>query len=419
MKKVLRIFLCFAFLLLAVAAIGTTSVSAASKMKNNKKVSVSVKAGATKKYSIKVSEYSHYSLTTTASYDDRMNISIKLTDKAGKEIITDSGKWSSNKSDSKLYDMTMETYLVPGTYYLTFKLDSGSPKWTHTVVSKISKFKALKNSKKTSVTLAVGETKYYKVTAAKSGHFLFTTASKSSYDIDFYLLDKNGVELDDDDTNPDWTFDEAAGKKSMNWHTVDITKGTYYLKIVNRTGSKQTIKVGAYLKTDDVKTSYAWVLVDTQIDVEDDYRRDDGMYVDHYKATENEHIHEAEAHYDKNDNRYGTTIGTCQTPPSIIHQKEKVGLHITLDFSGTTGGDSIHVRPEFPDVSYGANTGYTKFATENGDQNFWAGINDDSNHYDEVVYGTLPDGEPGKQFAIFFNGCGANTKWIYEYKLVD
>lgn len=250
MKKFLRIALCSALLLLVFAVAGTTSAEAASRLKLNKTNKVTVKAKAKNTYKIKISQYSTLKITTTASYRNRMDITIKVIDSKGNNVITDSGKWTAQSENSDMNDLLMETLIAPGTYTVTFENSSSSDKWSNNVKLTCKPFTLLKNSKKTTVSLDKGGTKIYRIVSKKDGHFFITTGSKSSYDIDFYLLDRNGEQLDDDDTNPDWSFDETTGKKSMHWHTVDIKAGTYYLRIENKTNIKQKIKVGVYTKTE-------------------------------------------------------------------------------------------------------------------------------------------------------------------------
>lgn len=242
MKKIYGLILGFVLTIGLFTIAGTTGVEAAQSLTLNGKTKVTVKADQTVVYNFKLKKAGMVNLLTTTTYDDRKDITIKLFDSNDREILNDSGKWDQNDLHSDLHDMSMPIRLQAGNYKVSFTYE-GDATWKYNVVTRYMPDTKLPANKSLKVKLYGRETVLYKVTVPENGYYLITSTAKSPYDIDFFILDKNGEAFDDDDASPDWVKNDAKEMYNMKWITKPMKKGQYYFKIVNKTSSIQEAPV--------------------------------------------------------------------------------------------------------------------------------------------------------------------------------
>lgn len=117
-----------------------------------------------------------------------------------------------------------------------------------------------------------------------------------------------------------------------------------------------------------------------------------------------------------------TFTASFDSPPAIIYADCEFSLHHKLTCDGTTDHyfyASGWYKTESPDVHYGATSGRPKFTNEDGiaccDARFHEG---DIKGEEYTVIGSLGQGREGDRTGIFYCACGADTRWIYEWKEV-
>ncbi len=167
--------------------------------------------------------------------------------------------------------------------------------------------------------------------------------------------------------------------------------------------------------------AYAWVRVATEIEKKDNEA--DEVYRTTREASENSHTVTCE--YVWKDGPYEKAVftATCETPPEIIYADKEFTLHETLKAAGQTEhyfSASCWYKTESPDVHFGGTTGRPKFENAEGIGTLSVGSHEeDEKSGDITVTGKLGAGSEGEQIGIFFCGCDADTRWIYEWKKVS
>ena len=181
---------------------------------------------------------------------------------------------------------------------------------------------------------------------------------------------------------------------------------------------------------------YAWVLVDTQVDVHENTNT--GIYKDTYSASGTQHSHTMAYIGEEEKTQHASFTGTCSEPPAVIRDGDEVVLHLSLNLTDSNDkdyhfGESTSVRRDIPDVGLGcANSGYARFtATAEGEPDGCNvnAIGDWGNPPVRITSASVcrTFGGPSKEYAqkmadgsyriaIYFTGCGAQTVWVYEWQ---
>lgn len=164
--------------------------------------------------------------------------------------------------------------------------------------------------------------------------------------------------------------------------------------------------------------AYAWVRVATEIEKKDN--EEDDVYRTTREASENTHTVTCE--YIWKDGPYEKAVftATCETPPEIIYADKEFSLHETIKAVGETEhyfSASCWYKTETPEVHFGGTTGRPKFENIEGVGSLTVGSHaEDAKDGDITVTGKLGAGSEGEKIGIFFCGCDADTRWIYEWK---
>lgn len=164
--------------------------------------------------------------------------------------------------------------------------------------------------------------------------------------------------------------------------------------------------------------AYAWVRVATEIEKKDNEEND--VYRTTREASENTHTVTCE--YIWKDGPYEKAVftATCETPPEIIYADKEFSLNETIKTVGETEHyfeASCWYKPETPEVHFGGTTGRPHFENIEGVGSLTVGSHaEDAKDGDITVTGKLGTGSEGEKTGIFFCGCDADTRWIYEWK---
>lgn len=174
--------------------------------------------------------------------------------------------------------------------------------------------------------------------------------------------------------------------------------------------------------TDRKDKKFAWVRIATEIEKKDDEKSD--VYITTRVASENSHIKTCEFIGDMKKYEKAVFTATCDTPPEIIEADVEFPLHESISVSGDNTehyfNASCWYKTESPDVHFGGTTGRPKFESKEGKGTLGVGSNEGSDKsWDVVAIGKLEKGREGGKIGIFFCGCDADTRWIYEWKEVD
>ena len=181
---------------------------------------------------------------------------------------------------------------------------------------------------------------------------------------------------------------------------------------------------------------YAWVLVDTQVDVRENTNT--GIYKDTFSATQTQHSHTAAYIGDEEKTQYASFTGTCDAPPAVIRDGDEVVLHLSLNLTDSNDkdyhfGESASVRRDIPGMDIGtAYSGFARFAATVKDEPDGCSVNaigDWGKPPVRITSATVCHtfGGPSKEYAkrmddgsyriaIYFSGCGAQTVWVYEWQ---
>lgn len=74
----------------------------------------------------------------------------------------------------------------------------------------------------------------YKVNLSNTSYLNFKGEFYKTTSLTVYILDENGVELDHDRSDGDWIHDNITNLNKMNYNSIALKKGTYYIKVVNQ-----------------------------------------------------------------------------------------------------------------------------------------------------------------------------------------
>lgn len=225
----------FVLVLGLVCSISSVSAKAANTLALNGKTRVTVGEDETVIYDFTMPENGTFNLLVSTSYDDRKKITIKILDVNNKELDNDNNKWETNDLNDNLNDLKMPIQLTKGSYKVSFKY-KGDSVWNYDVQTRYLPVTQVAVNASWKLQLYEKEVKVYKVTVPENGYYIINTSVNCNpHDVYFYILDRNGNEVDDDDVNPDWSENKATGMYRMNWITKPLTKGQYFVKVVNNT----------------------------------------------------------------------------------------------------------------------------------------------------------------------------------------
>ena len=173
-----------------------------------------------------------------------------------------------------------------------------------------------------------------------------------------------------------------------------------------------------------VKENYAWVLVDTIVDVNQSVGSE--FWPDTFSGSAGSHqcTHK---YSDKGKIKMNTSFSaTCSNPPKIINDGDTVKLTINMSCSGSCSvKDEIYwpasewawIRWEEPGIAPGYTKGGPKFKDANGNDEFAVIVEVDENLSAEVSM-KITAGSEGQREAIYFVALGSQTQWVYEWKAV-
>lgn len=175
-------------------------------------------------------------------------------------------------------------------------------------------------------------------------------------------------------------------------------------------------------KDSEEDQKYAWVLVSTEVETKENALTE--AYRTTFSASENSHIYVDEYIGDMDYYEKATFTATFDSPPSIIYPDQEFYLHQSVSTSDVTEHyfyASGWYKTEGPDVHLGATSGRPKFEDEEGNACADASSREGELKGEEfTVIGTLgKGGNVGDQIGIFYCACGADTRWIYEWKAVQ
>ncbi len=222
------------------------------------------------------------------------------------------------------------------------------------------------------------------------------------------------------------------GKLQMGAYQGKMTEEEFIEELVYKWtffGTKDRAKFYQWLEDEKIvkkpvpkSKAYAWVRVATEIEKKDNEKSD--VYKTTRKASETTHTVTCE--YIWKDGPYEKAVftATCEAPPEIIYADKEFQLRETLT---VTGKNTTHFfdascwyKTESPDVHFGGTTGRPKFENAKGIGSLSVGSHkEDAKSGDITVTGKLGAGSEGEKTGIFFCGCDADTRWIYEWKKIS
>lgn len=237
MKKLLGLVLSICILLTLMPKIDVWA--AYPNLKMNGTTSISVEPDCKDFYQFTLKEAGNFNLTTELK--DKSNFWIYIYDADGNELIKDQGKWVENSITGN-YVLSMPIQLSPADYYVAIE-NNRSTVLSMELTSRFQPIEKVTKDATYKVNLLRGETSFWELTAASEGYFVISTSNKEWRGVDFYLMGEDGSAIDDDDVDPDWKENSMNGNWTMKWQTKPISKGKYYLKLINETGGTLSTKV--------------------------------------------------------------------------------------------------------------------------------------------------------------------------------
>ena len=204
------------------------------EVKLNSNFNVSVEAEDTNVYSFTVKDEG--TIVLNGEFAENDDCDILLLDSNGKELLSDSRRWVSNDITGKK-NFTMPYQVNKGKYYITVENNSDEYKLTSKINLKYTKTALVSSSKKLSGTMLRDEDRIYKVKIDGSGYFNLSGNFSDVFAQDFELYNKYGECIDDDNRYDDWSKNNITGMNKLNYNTVSVKKGIYYIKILNKSGN--------------------------------------------------------------------------------------------------------------------------------------------------------------------------------------
>lgn len=197
----------------------------------NSQFTVNVEGGGDYLYSLKITETGV--LAISGDFDSHSGGWIKILDNNGKIITTDEGKWGKNNITGK-DNLSLVYQCTPGQYYIEVLNNSGTDIYSVDMYIKYTKINSFNDSGIIRGNLNRDEMIMYKVELPYTSYLNFKGDFYDSISLTVYVLDENGVELDHDRTAEDWKLDNTTNLNRMNFNSITLKKGTYYIKVANQ-----------------------------------------------------------------------------------------------------------------------------------------------------------------------------------------
>ena len=209
---------------------------------------------------------------------------------------------------------------------------------------------------------------------------------------------------------------------------------------VNSTDARIILRAAAKIEEIPVEPEFAWVLIETRTEIHED--TDTGIYRTTYSAEEYTLTVKNEYIGDMDKYQFATFTTTCTPPPEIIRKGDKVVMDLTMSMPESNDkdfhwGGYSDVERDRPDMSAGSSyVGKATFeATVEGQPHACsvAAIGDwghdptriesvqvfrefgDPGH-ENALYIPTDDGKTISQIGIYFEGCGSQIVWVYEWR---
>ncbi|WP_242828954.1 Ig-like domain-containing protein [Catonella morbi] len=197
----------------------------------NSQFTVNVEGGGDYLYSLNIIETGV--LAISGDFDSHSGGWIKILDNNGKIVATDEGKWGKNNITGK-DNLSLVYQCTPGKYYIEILNNSDKDIYPVNMYIKYTKINSFNNSGTIRGNLNRDEMLMYKVELPYTSYLNFKGDFYESISLTVYVLDENGVELDHDRTAEDWKHDNTTNLNRMNFNSMTLKKGTYYIKVVNQ-----------------------------------------------------------------------------------------------------------------------------------------------------------------------------------------
>lgn len=246
LKKTISIILAIILILCesTILQFNTESVYAAElkgSIQLNKAFSTNVEGGGDYLYSINIKNTGI--LAISGDFNSHSDGWIKILDSNGKIVATDQGMWSHNNITGK-DNLSLVYQCTPGQYYIELLNNSDTDIYSVNMYIKYTTIKSLNNKGTLKGTLNRNESIIYKVKLPYTSFFNFKGEFYEATSLTVYVLDKNGVELDQDRrADGDWTYNNTTNLNKMNYNSITLKKGIYYIKINNQMDSNLSYNI--------------------------------------------------------------------------------------------------------------------------------------------------------------------------------
>lgn len=249
LKKIITtIFLMMIIFLVTGRSKDVSAASIQDAVSLNSQVSVTVPPSGDYLYSFIISETGV--ITITGDFDSTSDGWVKVLDANGKILATDEENWADNNITGKK-NLSLVLQVTPGTYYLEFLNNYDDKVYTPSVYLKYTQIQDITEKTTLAGTLLRNELVIYKIQLLNTSYINFKGSFYEETSLTVYICDEKGVILDQDYALEDWKDDATTGLHKMNFNTMKLKKGTYYIRIVNQQNTslsyslKKTIKIPA------------------------------------------------------------------------------------------------------------------------------------------------------------------------------
>lgn len=123
---------------------------------------------------------------------------------------------------------------TPGQYYVEILNNSSTDIYSVNMYIKYTTIASLNNSGSIKGNLNRDELILYKIELPYTSKLNFQGDFYETTSLTVYVLDENGVMLDQDHGNEDWKIDNTTNLMRMNFTSMPLKKGTYYIKVRNQ-----------------------------------------------------------------------------------------------------------------------------------------------------------------------------------------
>ena len=221
------------------------------EVKLNSNFTVSIVAGDTNVYYFNVEKEGTIVLNGESNSSDDCDIT--LLDANGRELLTDRGTWVENNITGK-ENFSMSYQVGIGKYYVTIENNSSETSLNNTVNLKYTPMALVTSNSNLSGTLLRNEDRVYQLKITGTGYFNLSGNFTDIHGQDFELYNQYGEHIDDDNVKDgDWSENSITGINRLNYNTISVKKGTYYVKIINRSDSTLEYKFKLSINVPSIK----------------------------------------------------------------------------------------------------------------------------------------------------------------------